>query len=231
MIIKLLLLVIIGLSIKYIRDMLQYKPNSSLQNISTKLSDVRINEDNKEPIVITDETRDIPFNSFDDIITHIPGYMIKDNNKVISLELLLNSQEISIHKNETMVTDFQLDDYFTELLHIISSYYLVGQSNYMSMYRGNHIVDISKNSRNYLILSPISGSITLYLFNPKHEKDIKNQTLHKCKKWAIKSLLTTKQIIVIPTEWYYAYETNNDVILFQTESDTYFTYVFNYIRR
>ena len=47
--------------------MLQYKPNSSLQNISTKLSDVRINEDNKEPIVITDETRDIPFNSFDDI--------------------------------------------------------------------------------------------------------------------------------------------------------------------
>ena len=93
------------------------------------------------------------------------------------------------------------------------------------------IIPLTKNYREILLIQPIAGKVIIYLFNPKHEKDIKGLELKSIKKWAIKLELDKDQLLYIPPEWYYFYESKDDVILSQVECDSYQTFLFNYIRR
>ena len=61
-------------------------------------------------------------------------------------------------------------------------------------------------------------------------KDIINKSLSAIKKWGIKITVESNQILMIPPEWYYAYESKLDTIVVNVEADTYVTYLFNYIR-
>ena len=101
----------------------------------------------------------------------------------------------------------------------------------MSLYRGPTLVELTKNLRNITVFKPLYGKITIYIFNPKHEKDIRGLGPSSIKKWGIKIELEPNKTLYVPPEWYYLYESTNDVVLSHVESDNYLTYLYNYIRR
>ena len=98
-----------------------------------------------------------------------------------------------------------------------------------------------KNYRENLLLQSLNDSYILYLFNPKHEQEIKGLNLNSIKKWGIKLDVAKDTIVVIPTEWSYFYEINNDsnvnkesnkeLLLCKIECDSIPTWIFNRLRR
>ena len=73
--------------------------------------------------------------------------------------------------------------------------------------------------------------IDIYLYNPKHELDIKGKQLQTIKKWGMKQTLSNQQVLLIPTEWYYSIETKEESVATLYEADTISTWLFNYLRR
>jgi hypothetical protein len=226
---KLMILIIICIHIKYIYDMIQYDSNAQLTIINDNPKFITMNMI-KSPILMKTTQYDM-ISSLDSLQKIVPGYMLHDNDKIISLDDLLKSDTITIHRNKKIIYDFELQNYLEKTLSSIKCELLVGADYSLSIYRNNHIIELSKNKRNIFLIKPIVGNITLYLFNPKHELEIINKSLSTIKKWGIKTVISSNEFLLIPPEWYYAYETHNDTILSFIESDTYFTYLFNYIRK
>ena len=51
----------------------------------------------------------------------------------------------------------------------------------LSLYRGFNQSKLYKNYREYLLLQSLEGDYSVYLFNPKHENDIKGQEINNTK--------------------------------------------------
>jgi len=147
----------------------------------------------------------------------------------LSLEQLHNSDSIKVHKNKKIIEDYHLQTQLSNIENLIENYMTCGSNQYVSLYRGEQTIPLTKNYREYLLLKPLSGKVIIYLFNPKHEKDIKGVT--SIKKWGIKVEVTKDKVLYIPPEWSYIYETNEEVILSHIEMDSYPTFLFNYIRK
>jgi len=161
----------------------------------------------------------------------IPGYIVKDGETLLSLEELHKSDTIFIHKNNKLIIDYNLLTHYSKIEDLFSNYLTCGSNYYLSVYRGEQSIPLTKNYRETLLFKPISGKVIIYLFNPKHESDIKGLELKSIKKWGIKLELDKGQLLYIPPEWYYVYESKYDVILSQIECDSYPTFLFNYIRK
>ena len=160
----------------------------------------------------------------------IPGYIVRDGETLLSLDQLNKSDTIYIHKNNKLVVDFNLTHH-SKIEELVSNYLTCGSNYYISLYRGDQHIPLTKNYRETLLIQPITGKVIIYLFNPKHESDIKGLELKLIKKWAIKVELDKDKLLYIPPEWYYFYESMDDVILLHVECDSYPTFLFNYIRR
>ena len=114
---------------------------------------------------------------------------------------------------------------------LFSDYMTCGTNRYLSLYKGVQSIPLTKNYRETLLLQSIEGSIIIYLFNPKHESDIKGLDPASIKKWSIKVELKKDNLLYIPPEWSYFYESSDQSILLQSECDSYPTFVFNYLRK
>ena len=69
------------------------------------------------------------------------------------------------------------------------------------------------------------------MINPKHKIDIDGKDETSIKKWSHKIEVNENQILLIPPNWFYFYETNqNDTIIGTIQSDNYFTVVYNHFR-
>ena len=226
-----LIVVILVLMIKYIHEMITFNEKASLIEL-TNPSPTKINHEskNKSPIVTNTDSLTAFTMSIDELKHKIPGYMIHENQTIISLDNLCESDKICIHKNQPIIDDYKLNTKYDELFSPYSTY-LDKADYYLSIYRGNTIVELTKNLRNTTIFKPLEGNIVVYIFNPKHEKDIKGLEPKSIKKWGIKIELDTQKTLYIPPEWYYFYELKDDVVLAQIESDNYFTFLYNFIRR
>tara|TARA_Y100000389_G_scaffold142655_1_gene140695 strand:+ start:451 stop:1098 length:648 start_codon:yes stop_codon:yes gene_type:complete len=213
--------------IKYVYEMLQYNTKASLVPIDVINKDkIEIEVKNKSPLLMNYLSQDI---SIDIMNYRIPGYIIKDGEALISLDELSKSTSFKIHKNSKLVDDYVLQTHYSDMIHLFSNYLTCGQTNYLSLYRGDQNIPLTKNYRETLLLHAIQGEVIIYLFNPKHEKDIKGLT--SIKKWSIKVELKEGNLLYIPVEWSYFYESSNDVILSQVECDSYPSYIFNYLRK
>jgi len=210
--------------------MLQYNEKASLVSIQSVNKDkVELELTHKSPLVLSyPSTTNITFETMN-IIT--PGYIIQDHGKLLSLEELCNSDSFTIYKNSHIIDDYQLEPHYSNIFTLFSHPLSCGQTNYISLYRGEHTIPLIKNYRETLVIQPILGSIIIYVFNPKHEKDIKGLDIKKIKKWAIKLDMNKDSLLYIPPEWMYFYETIDDVIVSQIECDSYPSFLFNYIRR
>ena len=226
-ILKILILVYLFYMIKYVYEMLQYNTKASLVPIDVINKDkIEIEVKNKSPLLMNYLNQDI---SIDMMNYRIPGYIIKDGEALISLDELSKSTSFKIHKNSKLVDDYVLQTHYSDMIHLFSNYLTCGQTNYLSLYRGDQNIPLTKNYRETLLLHAIQGEVIIYLFNPKHEKDIKGLT--SIKKWSIKVELKEGNLLYIPVEWSYFYESSNDVILSQVECDSYPSYIFNYLRK
>ncbi len=229
-IIKVLILVYLFYMIKCILFMLQPNQKATLQIIENPDKDKICHEiKQKNPLLINHL---LPINtdlSVELMHYRIPGYIVNDNDTLLSLEQLHKSKSITIHKNKKIIDDYHLSEQIELIEELIKNYMTCGSEHYISLYRGEQSIPLTKNYREYLLLKPLSGKVIIYLFNPKHEKDIKGLT--SIKKWGIKVEVTKDKVLFIPPEWSYIYETNEEVILSHIEMDSYPTFLFNYIRK
>jgi len=216
--------------IRYVYDIQQYNTKAHLISINNPDKDkIGIEIRNKCPILISNLV-DLEL-TIDIMNYRIPGYIVKDGDTLLSLDQLHKSDTIYVHKNNKLINDFNLQLHLSKIEELVSTYLTCGPDHYLSLYRGEHVIPLAKNYRETLLIQPILGKVIIYLFNPKHESDIKGLDLKSIKKWAIKLELDKDQLLYIPPEWYYFYESRDDVILSQVECDSYPTFLFNYIRR
>ena len=115
----------------------------------------------------------------------------------------------------------ELSEYFTDKLNCHFQYYI-------SLFKGNHYIQITENKKDVLFLKPIENNIVVYLINPKHKNDIKNQNEQSIKKWSHRIELNENNVLFIPVNWFYFYETTNlkNTIIGSFHCDNYFTYLF-----
>ena len=101
MFIHIFVIIFIVISCKYCHDMLQFNQKASLQIIENPDKDKIAHEiKQKCPLLINHL---LPINtdlSVELMHFRIPGYIVNDNNTLLSLEQLHNSDSIKIHKNK-----------------------------------------------------------------------------------------------------------------------------------
>ena len=219
--------------IHQVHTMLQYNSNATVKTIQLPHKD-KITEElkTKNPLLIIYPENNLDL-SVSNMNLRIPGYIIKDGKKLISLEQLLQSEVIQITDNQKIIDDYQLNTHCDKVVDLIKDTMTCDITYKLSLYKGNYQSKLYKNYRENLLFQSLNDSYTLYLFNPKHEQEIKGLELNSIKKWGIKLDVAKDTIVVIPTEWSYFYEQTNDkeLLLCKIECDSISTWIFNRLRR
>ena len=143
---------------------------------------------------------------------------------------LKEDKVINIFKNKKLIDILNISEnirFDTSILG--NSTYLFPIQYSLTIYKGLHQSDLLRCYHNYNILGVLSGETKIYLFNPKHEKDIIHKEKDMVKKWGHKRILQKNDILLIPTNWYYFIETDDD-ILYHIDINTYFTFLPNILK-
>lgn len=230
-ILKILILCYLFYTIYSVHNMLKYNSNASVNTIEIPDKDKIKNEiKDKNPLIINYSENQLSL-SLDTMNNSKPGYIINDNETLISLDQLLKSEVVRITDNTKLIEDYDIKGHCNSVIDLINSPITCDINYNLSLYRGFNQSKLYKNYREYLLLQSLEGDYTVYLFNPKHENDIKGQEINNTKKWAIKLDMKKDNILFIPPEWSYFYQCKNELILVKVESDSIPTWLFNRIRR
>lgn len=217
--------------IHQVHSMLQYNSNASVQTIQIPHKD-KIKDEliNKNPLLIIypENTLNISLSMMN---KKIPGYIINDNHKLISLEQLVQSDKIHIIDNQKIVNDYQLKTHYDKIIDVIKDSMTCDITYKLSLHKGAYQSILYKNYRERLLLQSLKGAYNVYLFNPKHEKEIKGADIKSIKKWGIKLEISNDTVLIIPTEWSYFYESTDELLLSKIECDSISTWIFNRLRR
>jgi len=230
-ILKILILCYLFYTIYSVHNMLKYNSNATVNTIEIPDKEKITNEiKDKIPIIINYSENQLSL-TLDGMNTSKPGYIINDNETLISLDQLLKSEVVRVTDNTKLIEDYNIKEHCNSVVNLISSPITCDINYKLSLYRGFNQSKLYKNYREYLLLQSLEGDYTVYLFNPKHENDIKGLEINNTKKWAIKLDMKKDNILFIPPEWSYFYRCDNELILSKTESDSIPTWLFNRIRR
>lgn len=230
-ILKILILCYLFYTIYSVHNMLKYNSNATVNTIEIPDKDKIKNEiKDKNPLIINYSENQLSL-SLDTMNTSKPGYIINDNETLISLDQLLKSEVVRITDNTKLIEDYDIKEHCNSVINLISSPMTCDINYNLSLYRGFNQSKLYKNYREYLLLQSLEGDYTVFLFNPKHENDVKGQEINNTKKWAIKLDMKKDNILFIPPEWSYFYQSDNELILVKVESDSIPTWLFNRIRR
>ena len=166
------------------------------------------------------------------LISDNPGYIINDKQKNISLSVFDDPKvnQMNIYKNNKLPTDFNLINDMNDIYQPFESKIHCNQKYYLSLLKGSNAISLTHNKHNLLLIHQIQGVSKLYLFNPKHKQDIILKDNNEIKKWGQKINLVPGLVLYIPIEWYYFWETEEDSIVAEIESDNYFTVIYNNLR-
>ena len=163
--------------------------------------------------------------SFADLLTINPTYIIKDDKRLLSLKSFKDEKQLYLYKNKDIIHDLHLKPEILSYL-FKNLYYL--KNNTLSLYKGNIITNTIKCINNYKTIHILHGETTFYLFNPKHEKEIKDKSLHEIKKWSHKIQLKKHSFIIIPPQWHYIQISEKETIQYDIDINTYFTFFIKY---
>lgn len=233
MLLETIIIIIIILTIKNICELYNYNTNADLIEIYKDTNaNIVENYQNKNLIIVNNVISKIDkLNnlSFDNININNPGYIIKDNDKYISFQSIVNNN-INIFNNQNIVNDLKLINTFKDIYNKISQSDSCNFQSYISLFNGGYNLSPLKHCKNnWTCIGQIEGSTDIYLINPKH----KNSNYFKeksYKKISIKTTLEKGKMILIPSEWFYFYENKNKNISFTITFDNYYTYLFNLMR-
>jgi hypothetical protein len=229
--ISLLILIFIG---KHIYEIHNYNHNAVLGQLQSANKE-EIGELIKErnPLLIhnlgnkREEYNDLSFQKLSD---DNPGHIIHDKNRYLSLRSFVDEKQIYLYKNNTLYDSLRLKDLFDEIYRPFKSQIHCNKNYSISLLKGNNSIPLLQNKHNLHLIHQIYGQSKLYIFNPKHKNDITNKDNNEIKKYGQRISLTHGLVVYIPVEWYYLYETDNESIVGEIESDNYFTVVYNNIR-
>ncbi len=230
-ILKIIIAVYLIVMIQQVHSMIQYNSNATVKTIQIPNKD-KINDElkNKQPLLII-----YPQNKLGYTLTTMnritPGYIIQDGETLISLDKLCNSDSVSLFDNEKIIQDYNLTDHCDKLYNLVKNQLSCDNTYRLSLLKGKNQSKLYKNYREHLMIQSIDNSFDLYLFNPKHESDIKGLELKSIKKWGIKLEVAKDTVVYIPTEWSYFYECKEELLLLKIECDSIPTWLFNRIRR
>jgi len=220
---------------KHIYELQQLNLNASVQQIQSPNS-ILIQEKikDKSPLIIHNLGNKYDIfqkTSFETLIQQNPGYIINDNEKMISLDIFSKDEsQLSIYKNKKLIQDFQLQQSLKDIFQPFQSNITCNDNYYLSLFKGNNAISLTQNKKNGLLIFQINGMSTLYVIHPKHKEDILQKENHSIKKWAHKINLESNLIVYLPPEWYYFYECEDLSIISTIDYDTYFTYPYNLLR-
>jgi hypothetical protein len=236
MIIPIIILILILISVKYCYELHTINHNSTLIQIQDP-NEINIKENlkNKSPLIVYnliskyDSLSEITIES---LIQNNPGYIINDNGRNISLSTFSEEsvKQMVVFNNPHMIKDFKFNKEYDEILKLFGDNLICNLKHELSIFKGNHALSLLQNKHNIQLFTQINGTTTFYIFNPKHESDIKNKNNHEIKKWATKIDLKPGLLLYIPPNWNYIYEINNDSILCSSYCDNYFTFLYNIFR-
>jgi hypothetical protein len=228
--VKLTILLLLVCMIKRVYEMIQYNSNAVIVPIDYPTKDrLQTELKHKNPLLMTIQS--VQPVTIHDFNLRTPGYMIQENDSLLSLDQVSKSDSYSIHKNKSMIQDFHLTGQCSPTMDMLTNIMSCDKSISLSLYKGTHPSTLYKNYRELLAIQCLSGTIDIYLYNPKHELDIKGKQLQTIKKWGMKQTLSNQQVLLIPTEWYYSIETKEESVATLYEADTISTWLFNYLRR
>ena len=91
-------------------------------------------------------------------------------------------------------------------------------------------VTLQRCIHNYNIINVLDGGCFIYLFNPKHKKEIENKENYQIKKWGHKKYIQQGDVIIIPPYWSYIQEVDEKIIQYHIDIDTYFTFIPNFMK-
>jgi hypothetical protein len=227
----LLLIGIIIIFLKYIYDQNQNNLEAEIIEIQSLNRDTILDKkQHKSPILIHNHIQ--KFNNLDQLIKENPGYMIEDKNKLISFQSFSQSENnLFIYQNKKIYDDLfhrelnELSECFTDKLNCYDQYYI-------SLFKGNHYIQLTENKNDVFFLKPIENTIIVYLINPKHKTEIKDKDQQSIKKWSHRIELNENNILFIPVNWFYFYETANlkNTIIGSFHCDNYFTFLYNHLK-
>ena len=233
MLLILVIITIIGIMIYFINESQKFNPTAELIQLQDpNKTIIQENIKSKSPLLIHNLlNNDISDFSFEKIVIDNPGYIIKDNQKNISLSIFndKNIKQVYILDNPHLIDDFKLKESFKTMEDTFSDDLTFNLRTKMNLFKGDHKVNIQKNKHNNLIISQLYGETIFYIINPKHSEII-NKNYNEIKKWSIKIILKQGLNLYIPPEWFYIYEVQKDSIFANTYSDNYFTFLYNYLR-
>ena len=218
-----LILIIIIIFYLYISNVYKYNINSKLQQ--SELKKITTNE-LYNPYLFD---YSIDLNIHEIINTILDNYYIVDD-KLLRIDDFFK-HKCNIYKNKKLLTDLKLDNISNNIFKFFKDYISFNTLYTASIIKGKHITNLEKNTNNIMLIGCIYNNCEIYIFNPKHEVDIKNKELINIKKWGIKIKLEKNKLIYIPTNWLYIILIEEESILFHITSDTYFTFFINFIRQ
>ena len=230
-ILKIIIVICLIYMVHHVHSMIQYNKNAIIKTIEVPNKDKIIQElKNKQPLLIIYPENKLDM-TIDSMNKRVPGYIIKDGTTLISLEKLRESETFEIEDNEMLVQDFKLNEHMDSIFNLIKEITNCDISYKLSLMRGKQQSRLYKNYRERLLLQSMNEPYTLYLFNPKHETEIKGLELNSIKKWGIKVEVAKDIVMSIPTEWSYFYECDGELVLYKIECDSIPSWLFNRIRR
>ena len=141
--------------------------------------------------------------------------------------IVINERDfIYINKNKSLLKEINEDEipnFFTE-----SKIPMVNNSS-ISIYK-NHTSNLQQCYSNHTVLYIIDGMTKIYIFNPKHNDEIKGKGLNIIKKWGHIKELKKGDYLIIPTNWFYTLETKEHCIIYNNSVNNIFTIIPNFIR-
>lgn len=173
--------------------------------------------------------QDIVKDDINNIINKDENYMIE--SKIFNIEYYKEKEYIHIYKNKEIIKNKYIEDIinfnFKKLpnneLNIIKNYYL-------TILKGDHSYSIKTSYHNINMICILDGESTFYLFNPKHNNEIKNKENKSIKKWGHKKQVKKNDILFIPPYWKYIQEVNSNVIQLHVDVDNIFSFIPNFFK-
>lgn len=220
-----MIIFILFITILYIHISHTFKYNISSNVINCKLKNIISNELYNPHIL--EHPIDIDIDIQKQINNIINNYYIV-GDKLIRMDDF-SKKKCNIYKNDKLLIDLKLTNICNTIFEYFKNNISFNTSYTASIIKGNHYTTLDKNINNIMLIGCINGTCDIYIFNPKHEIDIKNKDFKSIKKWGIKIKLENN-LIYIPTNWLYTLCIQKECTLYHITSDTYFTFIINYIR-
>ena len=232
-IIQILLIIYIILSIYSIIEIKKYNKNGIITEIKS-FSNINYELSLLNPIL----TKFSCLVNLDYLNKNYSNKLFKDNSKNYSIVKIKDSSECNILKNEDFIEKTDIKDKINFDLSIFEDFpipLLLYKKYSLSFLKGNTITEKIFCKHNINLIYIISGNITIYLFNPKHKKDISNKDLQPIKKYSHKYVLRENDLLLIPPNWYYIQETSQEItndlnIQYHIDMSNLFTFHYNYLR-